>query len=326
MAKSLTDKIIVVTGGAGAIGSNIVNSLNSDNKVIVIDDLSSGYLSNVEKPEQTVFYESSILDTLVLEEVFKQKTHIVFHAAAHFANQNSVEHPEKDLNTNALGTLRMLECACRSGVDRFVYISSSCVYGNGNAIVTEDDLASTLDTPYAIHKLMGEYYTNYCSKLYGLNTVVLRYFNSYGPREAAGKYRNVIPNFFYKAMNHQSLTITGTGNETRDFTFVKDIVEGTILAATREEALGEVFNLGTGIETKIIDLANKINEITENPAGIEFRPRRDWDYVSRRVASIEKAKNLLGYSPQVDLDEGLNLTYDWFKENYELIEKNVKEF
>jgi UDP-glucose 4-epimerase len=154
--------------------------------------------------------------------------------------------------------------------------------------------------------------------------VILRYFNSYGPGEVPGKYRNVIPNFIWLALNNQNLKITGTGAETRDFTYVSDIVEGTLLAGQNEKAIGEVFNLGRGAETKVLDLANRINRVSGNKAELLFTQPRDWDSIKRRCASIEKAKRILGYNPKTELGEGLKNTYGWILEKRDYISKTIK--
>ncbi len=322
------DKRILVTGGAGAIGSNLVKTLlkAEPELIIVIDDLSSGHLWNLPKDPKVYFIHGSILDDEKMKRAFSFKPHYVFHLAAHFANQNSVDHPETDLLVNGLGTLKALEYAHLVGVERFVYASSGCsVYGSNAPLPLREDYVSLhLDTPYQINKLVGELYCNYYHDYYGLPVAIARYFNVYGPGEVPGKYRNVIPNFMWWAMNNQPLPITGTGEETRDFTFVDDIVDGTLRMGVIEEAIGEAINLASGKETKIIDLAKMINEITGNKAGIIFKPRRDWDKAIRRRASIEKARKILGYEPKTEMKDGLRRVYEWFKENWENIKKSVK--
>jgi nucleoside-diphosphate-sugar epimerase len=152
---------------------------------------------------------------------------------------------------------------------------------------------------------------------------IARYFNVYGPGEVPGKFRNVIPNFLYWAMNGQALPITGTGQETRDFTFVEDIVEGTLRMGVMQEAIGEAMNLASETETKIADLAQLINELTANPGGIQHMAKRDWDKATRRRASIAKAEKLLGYRPRMEMKTGLNKTYQWFIENLENIKASA---
>jgi nucleoside-diphosphate-sugar epimerase len=181
-----------------------------------------------------------------------------------------------------------------------------------------------LDTPYQIHKLLGEFYCNYFYDYYKLPVAIARYFNVYGPGEVPGKYRNVVPNFMWWALHKQPLPIEGTGEETRDFTYIGDIVDGTLRLGALEEAVGETFNLASNTETKIIDLAKLINEITGNEAGITFKPRRIWDRSTRRRASIEKAMKKLGYKPHTDLRRGLQLVYKWFKDYWDNIITSVR--
>lgn len=304
---------ILVTGGAGAIGSNVVTRLCKDNFVIVLDDLSSGHIENLPKSKNILFINGSVSSDKMLRKCFMHKPEIVLHLAANFANQNSVDHPRKDLDVNGAGTLKLLEYSRDAGIRRFIYASSSCVYGHVSGALSETKKDYNLDTPYAITKLLGERYTSFFHHFYKLNTVILRYFNSYGPREYPGKYRNVIPNFFKTAIEGKPLPITGNGDESRDFNFADDTVEGTILALAHEEAVGKTFNLGSGKETRIIELAEKINQITKNRAGIRFVGQRDWDSIKRRLADISLANTVLGYKPKVDLDTGLMITYKWLK-------------
>ena len=322
-----TGKRILVTGGVGCIGSNLVRALlkAEPEKIIVIDDLSASYEWNLPRDPKVFFVRGSILDDEKMKRVFSFKPHYVFHLAAHFANQNSVDHPETDLLVNGLGTLKTLQYSQLVGVEKFIFASSGCsVYGSQAPLPLREDFVSLhLDTPYQIHKLLGELYCNYFHDYYGLPVAIARYFNVYGPGEVPGKYRNVIPNFIWWAMHRQPLPITGTGKETRDFTFVKDIVEGTLRMGVIPEAVGEAINLASETETKIIDLANMINEITGNDAGIVFKPRRDWDKAIRRRASIEKARKILGYEPKTDIKTGLRRTYQWIMENKDRIESIV---
>jgi UDP-glucose 4-epimerase len=319
-------KTVLVTGGAGAIGSNLVSTLNqlSTRRVIVLDDLSSSYEWNIPVGPKIAFVKGSILDDEILSLAFKEKPDIVYHLAAHFANQNSVDNPEIDLMVNGMGTLKVLEYSHRVGIERFIYASSGCgIYGSDSKIPFEEhDVSMKLYTPYQVTKMLGELYTNYFYNLYHLPIVNARFFNSYGPGEVPGKYRNVIPNFFFWAMNKQPLPITGTGDETRDFTYVDDIIDGLLAMACCGEAIGEAFNLATGREIRIGNLAQWINELTGNDAGIVFKERRDWDKKTRLLASVEKAKKVLGYEPAVDFREGLNRVHKWFTENWRNIEKS----
>jgi len=322
-----SNKRILITGGAGCIGTNLIKTLlkSGPEEIIVIDDLSASYEWNLPKDSKVVFIHGSILDEERMKRAFSYRPHYVFHLAAHFANQNSVDHPETDLLVNGLGTLRTLEYANLAGVERFVFASSGCsVYGSQAPLPLREDFVSLhLDTPYQINKLVGELYCNYFHDYYRLPVAIARYFNVYGPGEVPGRYRNVIPNFIWWAMHGQPLPVTGTGEETRDFTFVEDIVDGTLRMGVVEEAVGEAINLASETETRVIDLANWINEMTGNKAGIVFKPRRDWDKAIRRRASIEKARRILGYEPKTDMKTGLRRVYEWIRENKDRIEACV---
>jgi len=196
-------KTVLVTGGAGAIGGNLVRRLSALNakKVIILDNLSSSYEWNIPKEENIQFIHGDILDEEKLKWAFKSRPGIVYHLAAHFANQNSVDNPEKDLMVNGMGILKVLQYAHLVGVERFIYASSGCgIYGLDSKMpFQEHDISIKLYTPYQVTKMLGELYTNYFYNLYGLPIVNARFFNSYGPGEVPGKYRNVIPNFFYWA-------------------------------------------------------------------------------------------------------------------------------
>jgi len=321
-------KTVLVTGGAGAIGSNLVKALSNldTRKIIIIDDLSSSYEWNIPTSPKVAFIKGNVLDDEKLKWAFKERPNIVYHLAAHFANQNSVDNPETDLMVNGMGTLKVLEHAHMVDVERFIYASSGCgIYGSDSKMPFEEhDVSMKLYTPYQVTKMLGELYTNYFYNLYGLPIVNARFFNSYGPGEVPGKYRNVIPNFFWWSLNKQPLPITGTGDETRDFTYVGDLIEGLLAMTYCEDAVGEAFNLATSREIRIRDLAQWILEITGNEAGIVFRERRDWDKKNRLLASIEKAHKILGYEPKMDFKVGLKKVYAWFIENQENIRASCK--
>ena len=321
-------KNILITGGAGCIGSNLTKALvkAEANKIFVLDDLSAAEKRNVPDDPKVTFIEGSILDEEILKRAFSANLDFVFHLAAHFANQNSVDNPETDLAVNGLGTLNILEYSHLAKVSKFVFASSGCsVYGSQAPLPMKEDYVSLhLDTPYQITKLLGELYCNFFYNYYGLPVAIARYFNVYGPGEIPGAYRNVIPNFTWWAMHKMPLPITGTGEETRDFTYVEDIVDGTLRLGVFPEAIGGAFNLASETETKVIDIANKVNEITKNPSGVTFKPRRDWDQITRRKASIDKAKKAVGYSPKTKINEGVKQVYNWITENQDRLETDVR--
>jgi nucleoside-diphosphate-sugar epimerase len=318
-------KKILVTGGAGAIGSNLVRALSEAGaeKVIVLDNLSSAERWNIPSLSNVLFSEGDILDEVKLKRVFFEEPEYVFHLAAFFANQNSLDHPESDLQTNGMGTLRLLEYSALTGIKRFVYASSGCsIYGSHAPMPLKEDFMSMhLSTPYQITKMLGELYCNFFQHQYDVPCVKTRFFNSYGPGEIPGQYRNVIPNFIYWAMSKKALPITGTGEETRDFTFVGDIVDGLLRAGIMPEAIGQEFNLASGREIQIKQLAEMINTMTGNKEGINFAPRRKWDTKSRILASVEHANKLIGYTPNTTFEQGLPKAIEWFKANWPNIQK-----
>jgi len=316
-------RAVLVTGGAGAIGSNLTRALAlAGARVIVLDNLSSAEPWNVPSLPGVLFVEGDVLDEVKLKRVFFERPSIVYHLAAFFANQNSVDHPEKDLMVNGMGALRLLEYSVFTGVERFVYASSGCsIYGSSAPLpLREEFMSMHLSTPYQITKMLGELYCNFFNHHYALKVVKPRFFNSYGPGEVPGQYRNVVPNFIYWAMKGLPLPITGTGEETRDFTYVGDIVDGLLRAGAMESAVGQEFNLASGVETRIVDLANMINDCTGNRAGIRFAERRKWDTKSRLLASIDRARELIGYQPTTPFAEGLQHTIRWMRDNWDRIE------
>jgi UDP-glucose 4-epimerase len=328
LAESFRRKTILVTGGAGSIGTNLVSALASfDIKQIeILDNLSSAYQWNIPRGPRIHFHQGDVTHDEDLRRAFKARPDIVYHLAAHFANQNSVENPELDLAVNGLGTLKVLEHAHLVGVERFIYASSGCgIYGPDTPMpFTEEYVSTQLYTPYQVTKMLGELYTSMFHNLYDLPVVNPRFFNSYGPGEVPGKYRNVIPNFFYWAINGKTLPITGTGEETRDFAYVGDIVNGLVACAHYEEAIGEAINLATGREIRIADLAQWVNNLTGNKAGIAFKERRNWDKKHRLLASIDKARKILKYEPKMEFKDGLRDVHRWFKKNWENISKSAE--
>jgi UDP-glucose 4-epimerase len=321
-------KNILITGGAGCVGSNLTKALAKAGaaSIVVLDDLSAAARWNIPLAPPVVFIQGSILDEEALKRAFAGRPHFVFHLAAHFANQNSVDNPETDQLVNGLGTLKVLEYANLAGVEKFVFASSGCsVYGSQAPLPLKEEFVSLhLDTPYQITKLLGELYCNFFFNYYKLPVVIARYFNVYGPGEIPGAYRNVIPNFIWWAVHRKPLPITGTGDETRDFTFVDDIIAGTLLLGVVPEAVGGAFNLASETETKVKDIAAMVNDLTGNDRGFELVPRRGWDKITRRRASIDKARKVLGYEPRTVMKDGIKKVYDWILENRERIELSAR--
>jgi UDP-glucose 4-epimerase len=315
---------VVVTGGAGAIGSRLVKRIaeRGDDILVVIDDLSSGHEWLLPTSERVRFIRGDVSNILDFE--LDAENPVVFHLAAFFANQNSIDHPREDLHTNGLGTLATLMWAALKNARRFVYASAGCSiagHRSDGPIHESMPVSLELDTPYQITKALGELYCNYFD--WRVPTVRCRFFNSYGPGEVPGFYRNVIPNFIWRALCGEPLVITGTGEETRDFIFVEDLVDGLLSAAKSDAARGEAINLGTGIQTRIADLAEIVIKACCSTSRIEFAPRRPWDRSIHREADITKAKTLLEFTPTINLREGVERTVEWFRENQQKIQATM---
>jgi len=326
--KALKNKVVLITGGAGAIGTNLTRSIAGlgARMVIVFDNMSAGYEWNIPSLPNVLFVRGSVTDEVALKRVFVLKPDIVYHLAAFFANQNSVDFPQHDLMTNGLGTLLVYQYAQMCGVERVIYASSGCsIYGSTAPLPLKEDFMSMhLTTPYQITKMLGELYANFFHHHYGLSIVKTRFFNSYGPGEVPGQYRNVIPNFIYRALSGLPLPFTGSGDETRDFTYVTDIVDALLRAAYYEQVIGQEMNIASGSEVNILTMAEHINELTGNKAGIIRAERRVWDTKKRLLASIDKAKDLLGYEPKMVFEKGLEHTIRWFRDNWSNIQRDAE--
>jgi len=325
--KHIQGKTVLITGGAGAIGSNLARRLAQlePRMVIILDDLSASYDWNIPALPNILFVKGSVVDEVVLKRVFQENPQIVFHLAAFFANQNSVDFPERDLMVNGMGTLRVFEYCRMNRVERIIYASSGCsIYGSNAPLpLREEFMSMNLVTPYQITKMLGELYANFFHHHHGLPVVKTRFFNSYGPGEVPGQYRNVIPNFIYWAMSRKPLPFTGTGEETRDFTYVMDIVDALLRAAYFEAALNREMNIASGKETNILQMAERINLLAGNSAGIRRAQPRVWDTKKRLLASIERAREILGYEPRTDFETGLGQTVQWFRENWDRIAESA---
>ncbi|MBP7113906.1 MAG: NAD-dependent epimerase/dehydratase family protein [Candidatus Peribacteraceae bacterium] len=310
---------VLITGGLGAIGAQLSRTLlkKGVESLTIIDDFSSSsphLVSDIiQDPRVTHFRRSIIHDECLRHALLDRKQDVVFHLAANFAHQSSLEHPVIDCEVNSLGTVKVLEYSRRANVKKFVFASSSCVYGNAkcNSVDNKD---YHLDTPYAINKLHGEFLVDFNNKHHSMNTTILRYFNSFGPGELPGRYRNVIPNFFAMAMQGKALPISGDEKTSRDFNFVDNTVSGTLLAAEKEIANGKIYNIGSGHEITIVELAETINRIVGNKAGITFVPQRTWDTIKNRRADVSKTEKELGYKAVIDFENHLHTTHDWLKQ------------
>jgi nucleoside-diphosphate-sugar epimerase len=326
--RHIKDKVVLVTGGAGAIGSNLTRALAElgAKTVMVLDDMSAACEWNIPSLPNVLVAKGSVTEETSLKRVFAEKPDLVYHLAAFFANQNSVDYPQRDLMTNGLGTLLVCQYAQMCNTGRVVFASSGCsIYGHAAPLPLKEDFMSMhLTTPYQITKMLGELYANFFHHHYGLPIVKTRLFNSYGPGEVPGQYRNVIPNFIFRAMSGLPLPFTGSGEETRDFTYVMDIVDALLRAGYYEKAVGQEMNIASGTEVKILEMAERVNELTGNKAGIMRVERRAWDTKKRMLASIDRAKNMLGYQPKMDFEDGLIATVDWFRAHWEEIQRDAE--
>jgi len=321
-------KTVLITGGSGAIGSNLTRAIANlkARLVVVLDDLSAAYEWNIPPLSNVLFVKGSVTDEVALKRVFALKPNIVYHLAAFFANQNSVDYPQRDLMTNGLGTLLVYQYAQMCGTERVVYASSGCsIYGSAAPLPLKEDFMSMhLTTPYQITKMLGELYANFFYHHYGLPIVKTRFFNSYGPGEVPGQYRNVIPNFIFWALSGLPLPFTGSGEETRDFTYVMDIVDALLRAGYFEQAIGQEMNIASGSEVNILQMAERINELTGNTAGIVRATPRVWDTKKRLLGCIDRAKEVIGYEPKMAFEEGLLTTIQWFRDNWESIQRDAE--
>jgi len=306
--EELKGKNILVTGGAGAIGSNLVDKISEENNVIVLDDLSSGLLSNLEKSKHRIkFVKGSILDKEVLRKVVPQVEY-VFHLAANVGNIKSIEDPGYDMEINVKGTLNVLEACKQAKITRIVYSSSAAIFGEAKYLPVDEDHPLNPESPYAVSKLAAEKYCFAFYKVYGVPTTSIRYFNAYGPRLGTSGYPNVIPKFFGRIREGKPLQVFGDGEQTRDYLYVSDIIQANILAATQPAAVGQIFNIATGQGSSLNQLISIINELNGKKTEVIYADFRVGE-VKHSRANIEKAKKVLGYSPKVDLKEGLRLTW-----------------
>jgi len=296
----ISDHTILITGGAGFVGSHLAERLVADNEVRVIDDLSTGKREYV--PDDAELTVADVRDEDALAEAMAD-VDLVFHEAAVVSVEESVQQPADTHHVNVDGTLQVLEAA-REQNARVVVASSAAVYGHPERVPIAEDAPKTPASPYGIDKLAVDHYTRRYHDLYGLETVALRYFNVYGPRQGAGDYSGVIEAFLEQAEAGGPITVHGDGTQTRDFVHVDDVVDANLLAATTEH-VGEAFNVATGAETSILDLAETIRVITDANVEITHTDPREGD-IDRSCADLTQTGDQLGFDPDVDLESGLN--------------------
>jgi UDP-glucose 4-epimerase len=323
-------KQILVTGGAGFIGSNLVDALstNAANNITVVDNLSTGSVDNIRHhidSGRIRFIEADICNLKEAREVTKG-IDLIFHLAVQCVRL-SLHNPTLVHDVNATGTLNICIAALENDVKKIVYTSSAEVYGNGIIIPIAEDHPLESNTPYGAAKLSGELYLGVYRRTYGLPSVVLRLFNTYGPREHfEGLYGEVIPRFAVRVMNGLSPVVFGDGEQTRSFHEVSDTVRAIILASEKEEAVGETFNIGGEDEITIKALANLIIERLGKkgeiePEHVDMRPGE----ILRHSADMSKARRMLGFAPAYSLENGLTKYIDWVRSTYPNQEQLLKQ-
>jgi UDP-glucose 4-epimerase len=302
----------IVTGGAGFIGSHIVEELaHKRHDVVIIDNLFSGKFDNIEPfldGEKVRFVKGTITDLPLLQELF-QGADGIFHQAAIASVPRSIDNPVATNEANVTGTLNVLLAARDAGVRRVVFASSSAVYGDTPTLPKREDMTPNPRSPYAVSKLAGEQYLSVFHEVYGISTISLRYFNVFGPRQDPDSpYAAVIPKFITSILNHRSLSIFGDGEQTRDFTYVKDVVQANIRAM--ESGAQGVFNVACCRQISIQKLAALIMEVTGISVPLSFEPLRPGD-IRDSCADIHRAADAFGYSPRYTVRSGLEETMRW---------------
>jgi UDP-glucose 4-epimerase len=304
----------LVTGGAGFIGSHLVDALlEAGCRVTVIDNLATGRMENLSGVLDRInFIEGDILDESLLNQA-ADGCEVVFHQAAVVSVPKTVEDPVGSAAVNDLGTVKVLEAARKAGSRRVVLASSSAVYGDDPALPKNEGMAPKPLTPYAVEKLVGEYNARLFNDLYGLETVCLRYFNVYGPRQdPSSPYSGVISIFMARAAGNASPTLYGNGRQFRDFVFVQDVVAANLLSATVPGAGGSVLNVGTGNHVTINRLWEMVQALSGCEMPAEYAPARTGD-IQESVADIGQAAERIGFAPACGFEAGLEKTFKWFK-------------
>jgi UDP-glucose 4-epimerase len=303
----------LVTGGAGFIGSHLAEELSKDNEVIILDNLSTGRMENIKdlvKKSNVKFVKGSMTDFSLLQDIIGDVDY-VFHQGAIPSVPRSIEKPSASNDANINGTLNVLIASKEAGVKKVIYASSSSVYGDAPEMPKREDMKPNPLSPYAVTKIAGEYYCKVFQEVYGLKTVSLRYFNVFGQRQdPTSEYAAVIPKFITSILNNKPPTIYGDGEQSRDFTFVKHVVEANIRAA-ESDATG-VFNIACGGRITINKLVDMINEILGKDVKPVYVESRAGD-IKHSLADISRAKSF-GYEPKSNFKEGLMETIRWFND------------
>lgn len=333
---------VLVVGGAGFVGSNLCHRLLEKENIAdlwIVDNLLSSDIINVPDDKRVRFIFGSITEDKILRHL-PRDLDFVYHLACYHGNQSSIADPLADHDNNTLTSLKLFDMIKDfKSIKKVVYSAAGCAVAEktfDDASPTPEDAPVSLfhDSPYSISKLIGEMYGNYYFLHNGFPFVKARFQNVYGPREILGAgrwrgtphtvWRNVTPTFIWKALHGESLPLDNGGNATRDFIFVEDIARGLIACALRGHP-GEAYNLASGAETSILELANLINELMGNKAPVDLRPARDWDRSGKRFGATEKAKERLGFEANIGIREGMVRTIKWTVANQEHINRSISQ-
>ncbi len=303
----------LVTGGAGFIGSNIVDSLvRSGERVRILDDFSTGSIDNLSAVKDRIeIIEGDLRDMKAVRRAVAGATYVL-HQAALRSVPRSIDDPLSTDEVNTHGTLQLLLAASEAKtVRRLVYASSSSCYGDSPALPKVEDQVPSPISPYAVAKLAAEYYCRMFTRLHGLETVSLRYFNVFGPKQSPeSKYAAVVPLFIRAALHNEPLIVHGDGEQSRDFTYIDNVVQANLKACTAPGVGGEVFNIACNTRHSVLEIAHTIEKFLGRKINIQHTPPRSGD-VRHTQASIEKAEHLLGYRPTVGFEEGMRRTFDY---------------
>jgi nucleoside-diphosphate-sugar epimerase len=308
-------KKALVTGGAGFIGSHLVEALVSGKcKVTVVDNLSSGNLSNIEPlKDRITFYQGDIRQRDVLEKA-ASGCDVIFHLAAMVSVPQTVDVPVESAEINDIGTLNVFEAARSQNTRRIVFSSSCAVYGDDPELPKTEDMNPKPTSPYAVQKLSAEHYARVYDELYGLESVCLRYFNVFGPRQdPSSAYSGVISIFMTRAVLNETPVIYGDGSQSRDFVYVKDVVHANLLAAAMNQPRGSIFNIGTGNQVSIDQLWKLIATLGGQPKlKPQYESARAGD-IMHSYARMDLTKAMLKFNPEFSLEQGLEMTFDWYR-------------
>lgn len=307
----------LVTGGAGFIGSNIVDELvRRGHSVVVLDDLSSGKESNLAQVANQIDFRLGSITDLATAQQAAQGTDYVIHLAARTSVPRSVKDPIESNRVNIDGTLNVLVAARDAKVKRLVYAASSSAYGETPVLPKVETMQPAPISPYGVTKYVGELYAQVFGKVYGLENACVRYFNVFGPRQdPTSQYSGVLSRFMLAVLEGQAPVIYGNGEQSRDFTFIANVVDATLRACEAPGASGKVFNGGTGARITLKDVIRLLEKISGETIRANFAPPRNGD-IRDSQADISLAGKILGYQPRVDFEEGLKRTWEWYKKNY----------